>query len=311
MGVKRMMTKAENKVSSVVNYIVTKAENFASFGKFERITAGFCMAIPFFLMITDLPNGWLKYVYFLLPIAIVVVPQRIRLKKQDKDGSGDNYGRNIAVRGGFILFILYVLFTQVMKIQSRPSISAYVEMNDAHVFGMLLAIAAMLLMASGVVFWNKKISFREGTWRSWLNVILGLLLLGIVVFPCTTRPTIHGIVAIFFFVGCAAGTIRRDAKEGKEVPHRWVDYGSVGAMALFALIYFANAYEWFGCIICFWPLNLVNLFGVESIALWIVGLDFILVSLKRKLADYGGAQHPNPTPETLQQLLDGGAKLKH
>jgi hypothetical protein len=49
--------------------------------------------------------------------------------------------------------------------------------------------------------------------------------------------------------------------------------------------HFAVAHEWFNCAFCHRPFNLFNLFGAESIALWIVGLDFILVSLKRQLGE--------------------------
>jgi hypothetical protein len=297
-------------LTTVASSIVSRFEAFAPFGKFERITAGVCMAIPFFLMIVD-PSGGTRNLWLLtIPFIIVVIPQLISVKTNDGKNR-KNDGLIITLVGAVVLFILYYVFTQVFEIQSKDSISAYVTMNGAHVFGMLLSIAAMLFMASGVVYWNKKPVFREGTWRSILNLILGFLLLGVVVFPCTTMPTLHGIVALFFFLGCAAGTLIRDAKEGKKLQHKIVDYTPVLVMGFAMFSHFAVAGEWFGCSFCRWPFNLFNLFGAESIALWITGLDFILVSLKRELADDGGAKNTNPPPETLQQLLDGGAKLKH
>lgn len=272
-------------VSTVVSNIVSKVEQSAPFGKFERITAGFCMAIPFFLMIVD-PSGAPRNLWLLtIPLIIVVLPQLIRVKNNEEGKSRKNDGMIITVVGAVLLFVLYYLFTQIFQILSKPSISAYVTMNDAHIFGMLLAMAAMLFMASGVVFWNKKPVFREGTWRSLLNLILGFLLLGVVVFPCTTMPVLHGIVALLFFLGCAAATLLRDAKDGKKLQHRLVDYVPVLVMGFAMFSHFAVAGKWFNCAFCRWPFNLFNLFGAESIALWIVGLDFILVSLKRQLGE--------------------------
>ena len=272
-------------VSRVVKNIVSKVEASAPFGKFERITAGFCMAIPFFLMIVD-PSGAPRNLWLLtIPLMIVVLPQLIRAKENEEGKSRKNDGMIITVIGAVLLFVLYYLFTRIFAIQSKPSISDYVTMNGAHVFGMLLSIAAMLFMTSGVVFWNKKPIFREGTWRSLLNLILGFLLLGVVVFPCTTMPRLHMIVALLFFLGCGAATLLRDAKDGKKLQHRLVDYVPVIVMGFAMFSHFAVAHEWFNCALCHRPFNLFNLFGAESIALWIVGLDFILVSLKRQLGE--------------------------
>ena len=311
-----LQTGVSNTISSVANKIISRVENFAPFGKFERITAGFCMAIPFFLMIAD-PSGGSTTLWLLtIPAAIVVLPQLIRIKKEEATGVGgeqdakerrSNYGMFITLGGAGALLILYFLFTQIVGIHSKPSISDYVTMDGAHIFGMLLTIAAMLFMSSGVVFWNKKITFREGTWRSVLNLILGLLLLGVVIFPCTTMPTMHMIVAIAFFFGCAIGTLGRKAKDKKR---RFVDYAAVLVMAFAMFCHFAVAGEWFNCAFCRRPFNLFNLFGAESIALWITGLDFILVSLKRELNDQD-ERKTKMQPQTLDELLKGGSTLKH
>jgi hypothetical protein len=239
-------------------------------------------------------------------LIIVVLPQLISVKNSTDGKSRKNDGLVITIVGAAMLFILYYLFTQIFKIESKTSISAYVTMNGAHVFGMLLSIAAMLFMASGVVYWNKKPVFREGTWRSILNLILGFLLLCVVIFPCTTMKTVHGIVALFFFVGCAAGTLIRDAKEGNKLQHRLVDYVPVLVMGFAMFSHFAVAEKWFNCAFCRWPFNLFNLFGAESIALWITGIDFILISLKRELGEPA-----KPKPRTVEELERGGAELKY
>jgi hypothetical protein len=298
-------------ITTVASKIVSKFEELAPFGKFERITAGVCMAIPFFLMIVDSSGSTRNLWLLTIPLLIVVLPQLIRVKNNDDRKNRKNDGLIITLVGAVMLFILYYLFTQILKIESKTSISAYVTMNGAHVFGMLLSIAAMLFMASGVVYWNKKPVFREGTWRSILNLILGLLLLCVVIFPCTTMPTLHGIVALLFFIGCAAGTLIRDAKEGKKLQHRLVDYIPVLVMAFAMFSYFAVANEWFNCAFCRRPFNLFNLFGAESIALWITGLDFILVSLKRELGDATEIQKSKTEDQTLEQFEKGGARLKH
>ncbi len=245
------------------------------FGKFERFTASFCMAIPFLLIIVD--NN--KLVLLLVPLTLVflitlLTPLFIKQIKNQK-----NAGLWITVVGGILLFGLYLLFTLEFKLESKDSISAYVTMPAAHIFGMLLAIASLLFITSGFVYRDEKHIFSEGWWRSLLNIALGLLLLGIIIFRYDRKmATIHMICAGLFFAGCALSTLFRETKKEKQTQQQWVDFTPVAIMGIALLIYFGQKWGWWSG----YPYDLVNLFGAESIALWITGLDFILVSLKRE-----------------------------
>ena len=96
-------------VTSVVKNIVSKVEESAPFGKFERITAGFCMAIPFFLMIVD-PSGAPRNRWLLtIPLIIVVLPQLIRVKDNEGGKSRKNDGMIITVVGA--VAIVYTLLS--------------------------------------------------------------------------------------------------------------------------------------------------------------------------------------------------------
>jgi hypothetical protein len=266
-----------NKATNVAESIVTKVTEASPFGKFERITAGFCMAIPFFLLVCDQARDRNTPWLLAIPVGITLLPLCIPFIMRTRNGG--NHGMIITLSGSLLLFALYHLFTNVYEFESRPSISAYVQMDSAYIFGMVLAIAAMLFIANGVVYWNKQRTFLEGRWRSLLNVVLGFLLLGVITFPCTTMYTTHMIFAITFFLGCAVGTLGRGTSPEKRVQHRFFDFAPVVVMGLAMLAHFGQEFGWFSG----WPYSLVNLFGAESIALWITGLDFILVSLKREL----------------------------
>jgi hypothetical protein len=258
--------------------VVAKVSNKAPFGKFERITAGFCMAIPFYLIVADQGNAaWMLVFPILITLLPLIIPTLVRSVKDSK-----NHGLVITLTGGALLFGLYILFTNGLGLQAKPSISAYVNMEDAYIFGMLLAIASMLFMASGAVFYEKKerADFLEGGWRSLINVLQGLLLLGVIIFPCDEKYTTHMVFAITFFLGCGLATLARPAKDGKKLQHKLVDFLPVSMMLLAMVIHFGRElFGWFGS----YPFTLVNLFGAESIALWVTGLDFILVSLKREI----------------------------
>ena len=204
----------------------------------------------------------------ILPLAI---PLLVRFTKNPK-----NYGMVITTAGGILLFGLYKLFIDLFQVEDMGSISAYVLIDNSHVFGMLLAIAAMLFIVNGAVYWNKK-EFAEGEWRSLLNVGLGIFLLLVVIFRFDKARTIHLIVAGIFFLGCAWGTIMRPAKKEKRGQQRFFDFAPVAVMAIGMIGHFGHSS------LDFWPFSLFNLFGAESIALWITGLDFILLSLKKEI----------------------------
>jgi len=266
--------KFQKVVKNATQVVVSKIDQLMPFGKFERFTAGFCMAIPFFLLTANETAG--KTVpMFIVSVIITILPLAIPLLVQFTKNP-KNYGMVIMTAGGILLFGLYKLFIDLFQVEDMGSISAYVLMDNSHVFGMLLAIAAMLFIVNGAVYWNKK-EFAEGEWRSLLNVGLGIFLLLVVIFRCDKTPTIHLVVAGIFFLLCAWGTIRRPAKKEKRGQQRFFDFAPVTVMTIGMIGHFGHSS------LDFWPFNLFNLFGAESIALWITGLDFILVSLKKEI----------------------------
>ena len=268
-----------NFVQSSDNDIV-RMDRSVPFGKFERFTAGFCMAIPFYLLVTDEVytnrDLWMLAVPMLITLLPLSIPRLISGIDDHK-----NYGMAITLGGGVILYLLYLLFTEVFRLDSRESISAYVMMDNSYIFGMLLAIAAMLFIASGVVYWNRKEAFREGSWRSILNILLGVLLFGVIIFPVHKVYGVHMFFALAFFFGCGVASIRRETRPEKRVQHRFFDFVPVAVMSFAMAVALGHDLDvvsesWF---------SYINLFGAESIALWITGIDFILVSLKREMGD--------------------------
>ncbi len=263
-----------NPITRLTQPITTRVSRAAPFGKFERFTAGFCMSIPFFLIIADTRNLWLLPlpIVFILTLP-VAMPWLMHFIKDSK-----NQGLYITAVGGLLFFGTYLLFSRVLGLTSRPSISDYVEMEHGHIFGMLLAVAAMLFITNGFVYRDEKTFFAEGEWRSFLNITLGLLLSGVILFHLERMRALHMISAGFFFFGCMVSTAARETKQPRVRQQRIVDFLPLAIMAGSLLVYFGQEWGWW----CGYPFNLVNLFGAESIALWITGLDFILVSMKKE-----------------------------
>jgi hypothetical protein len=202
--------------------------------------------------------------------------------------------------GTALLLLLYFFFIEG-RTDLKDSISAYVRMANPHIFGMLLSIAAMLFMVSGVVYWEKKKqSFQEGGWRSFVNVLQGILLLGVVIIPFDTMKTEHLIVALLFFLSCGFSTLARETKPEKRTQHRIVDFVPVIIMGGAMLIHFAQ--EW--RLLSGAPWNRINLLGAESIALWVTGIDFILVSLKREIDPKLAEENEERKSETPKKKLE-------
>ena len=266
--------KAIEKVGNVVDKAFAKTDQLVPFGKAERITAGVCMGIPFFLLLTDKEyqdRAWwwfiaLSLFFLCVPFIIAYVARVAKIKER-------NHGIFITSMFGIILIGLYVFFTRLLKFESLDSISAYVTIEDSFIFGLLLMIAVMLFITNGLVYWEeyRRGSGIAGRWRAYGNVILGIALAGVVLFPYHRWACLlHYISAVTFFVGCAVATVFR-AKKRKE--HAAIDFAIAGIMALgFTILAVKSLLHLSG-----WFVDLFNLFGAESVGLWVIGVDFILV----------------------------------
>jgi hypothetical protein len=90
----------------------------------------------------------------------------------------------------------------------RSSISDYVYMWHNYMFGLLLGMAAMLFVFNGVVYFRNEHKGNIKLDRSgkWYNLVLGICLLGVVIFPWRDHSVIHFSFAGAFFVGNAVVT---------------------------------------------------------------------------------------------------------
>lgn len=112
---------------------------------------------------------------------------------------------------------LYINGPTAIHTGFRPSISQYVDMQKSHVFGMVLAIAAMLFIFNGAVYYHYLDSHSKDSHKKphglpislhgqWYNVVLGLSLIGVISFSCMDYMTTHCIFAAIFFFGNALVT---------------------------------------------------------------------------------------------------------
>ncbi len=105
----------------------------------------------------------------------------------------------------------------------RDSISNYVYMDQAQVFGMFLALAAMMFIYNGIIYFKTEVELmrmQHAASRSvemvkamdtkekdkphggkFYNIIFGVSLLGVLLFPHCEFPIPHYVSAIIFFVG--------------------------------------------------------------------------------------------------------------
>ena len=144
----------------------------------------------------------------------------------------------------------------------RGSISDYVYMENSYVFGMLLTIAAMLFIVNGAVYFKKQEELFLGKSGKWYNILLGLFLFGVILFPHEESPVPHYTFAILFFAGNAvvAGFFH-DRK------HRFISV-VLAVMTVAAFL-----------VTIFWP-EYLSLFWSEWISLVVIGVHLILQALK-------------------------------
>jgi hypothetical protein len=110
------------------------------------------------------------------------------------------FERTIATVCIAIPFFLWVADDQE---QFRSSISKYVNMPRSYIFGMLLCAAAMLFIFNGAVYFRKEDDYNINSHGKWYNVVLGVSLLGVILFRYDEWGILHNILAGIFFLGSA------------------------------------------------------------------------------------------------------------
>jgi len=110
-----------------------------------------------------------------------------------------------AIIAGFCLSIPILLkLADAGYVGFRPSISNYVYMKDSYLFGMLLCMAAMLFIFNATVYYKHEDNYYLNKHGKWYNVVLGVALLGVILFPCLQYSAIHYTFAGLFFIGNAS-----------------------------------------------------------------------------------------------------------
>jgi len=140
----------------------------------------------------------------------------------------------------------------------RWCISDYAYILHNYYFGMMFTIAAMLFMVNGVVYFRSERTLQLSRHGTWYNFILGLSLLGVVLFPYKQHLIPHCGFAIVFFAGNAIVPVLFGKKKNRPA-------GIV--LAVLALI---------GFIIYWVRPAMLSLLWAEWISLAVIGIHFIL-----------------------------------
>jgi len=173
-----------------------------------------------------------------------------------------------------IICILMPLFLRWADGRSsfRDSISNYVYMENAHVFGFFITAAALMFIYNGVLYFEKEkrmetlsaVSYSpiELPTGKYYNIVLGLGLLGVLFFPHENEnfKVIHYIFAGVFFAGSIIVMAFLSEKK-----HRKTGIFLATCAAIALLLYFINE-TW------------INLFWAEWIALIAIGIHYIIES---------------------------------
>ena len=140
------------------------------------------------------------------------------------------------------------------------SISNYVYMEHSYVFGMLLAIAAMLFIFNGAVYYKTEEHLHISWHGQWYNIVLGLSLIGVICFPHEESPVPHYIFAGLFFLGNAVviAFFHKDKDKIKSI-----------SMAVLTLAAMPLAF-----------MHVISLLVAEWISLLVISIHFVLSTLE-------------------------------
>jgi len=268
--------------------IKNSARQLIVFSKLERIVAAICMAIPFLLILTDKQTGITFWPIVIGALVIMAIPLVVSIaaflinEEIKKVSAGRRSNGIIYFVIAFVVVIaMFVCWYDTLppNFCIRDSISAYVSMANAQIFGLLLTMAAMLFIFNGAVFANKsQVAIQRNPYGDSFSIVLGILLLGVVLFPCTNDKVkwLHYLSAVGFFGGSAAVTAFAGFHGKKEYKKLRV-FISIIMVASF-VIWFLSLNVNLGL-----PVNItsnyITLFWAETVGLWVVGINFIIESL--------------------------------
>jgi len=176
------------------------------------------------------------------------------------------------------MFIPLILYLSDGTDIVRKSISAYVDMTDSFIFGLLFGIAGMIFVLNGALYFRSELEdvrnpnlklditkkkYDKKRTGKWYNLIFGIALIGIAIFPYNRDFWyLHYIFAIIFFFGSAIVIFFIHDSNDK-----WKS-------KVFAIISVT------GLIISFIDVSILPLFWAETIALIIISIHYILVSYR-------------------------------
>lgn len=240
-----------------------------AFSKLERILAAVCMSIPFLLILADSQSRIAVWSIVIGTVTIIVIPLAVAFAAYRINDTANR-------KNGILTFLITFVFTALLffvwyltlpnRFQIRESISSYVSMENAHLFGSLLTVASMLFIFNGAVYIHTVPQGARKAPGKWYNIILGICLLGVVLFPCTnpSLAVLHYGCAATFFVGSSIVIAFFN-----NTSHKSISLFIASVSILSFIVYFLGLphLEWF------------TLFWSESIALWIIGIHYILESL--------------------------------
>jgi len=164
----------------------------------------------------------------------------------------------------------------------RHSISDYAYMCDSYIFGMLLCMAAMLFIFNGAVYFRSRDKLQVSIHGTWYNAVLGICLLGVIIFPTKQFPNTHIVFAAIFYVGNALIIAIFHHKKNRVV--------SI-ILGILTLVSFIPTLAWKVDII--WP---------EWFSLAVIGVHLILESLSTKYSSELVGVHQNSSEMELTSL---------
>ncbi|MFD1614402.1 DUF7103 family protein [Gelatiniphilus marinus] len=178
------------------------------------------------------------------------------------------------------MFIPLILF--LVDGEIKPSISAYVDMENSHVYGLLFGIAGMTFLLNGALYFKvendeKRMPqlkslptlsdsvYNKKQMGKWYNIVFGISLFGIAIFHYDKPISqyFHLAFALLFFVGSAVVIFFLHDPE---------DTWKSRILALISIIVLGIAFFSNG--------SLISLFWAETIALIIIAIHYILESYR-------------------------------
>ncbi|MEO5893687.1 MAG: DUF998 domain-containing protein [Ferruginibacter sp.] len=171
-----------------------------SFRTLQMIIAIICILIPAILKTFDDDEFYPEQVKLITPAEMDTFLSAGQIASLQKNFEYRRKTQEVGQDTGWTMQIHSSQKVPKIRFGFRQSVSDYVYGSNSYLFGLLYCMAAMLYIFNGVVYLNMHEDLKIQKNGNLYNIIIGLCLIGVVLYPHHVDKFRHNLFSFLFFI---------------------------------------------------------------------------------------------------------------